>query len=41
MATAAMCSMTFDVTSWADVAAETLRDAQSETPPARLFALWA
>lgn len=41
MTTAAMCSMTFDARSWLYVDAETLRDVQSEAPPARLFALWA
>ena len=41
LATAAMCSLTFDARSWADVKAGNLRDTQSESPPARLFALWA
>lgn len=41
LATAAMCSLTFEVRSWADVAAGKLRDALSEAPPPRLFALWA
>jgi phosphohistidine phosphatase len=41
LTTAAMCSLTFDVRSWADVTAEKLRDAVSEAPPSRLFALWA
>jgi phosphohistidine phosphatase len=41
LATAAMCSLTFDARSWADVRAGNLRDTQSESPPARLFALWA
>jgi len=41
LATAAMCSLTFDVRSWAEVAASKLRDVQSEVPPAGLFALWA
>jgi len=41
LATGAVCSMTFDAGNWVDVAAGTLRDAVSETPPARLFALWA
>ena len=41
LATAAMCSLTFDVRSWAHVAAGKLRDVSSESPPARLFALWA
>jgi phosphohistidine phosphatase len=39
--TAAVCSLTFDVRSWAEVAPGKLLDALSETPPARLFALWA
>ena len=41
LSTAALCSLTFDVKSWADVAAAKLREAVSESPPARLFALWA
>jgi phosphohistidine phosphatase len=41
LSTAAVCSLTFDVRTWTDVAAEKLREALSETPPARLFALWA
>jgi phosphohistidine phosphatase len=41
LATAAVCSLTFDTPSWADVAAEKFRDVLNETPPARLFALWA
>ena len=41
LATAAMCSLTFDTRNWADAKASTLRDARSESPPARLFALWA
>lgn len=41
LATAAMCSLTFDVRSWSDVTAGKLRDVQSEVPPAGLFALWA
>jgi phosphohistidine phosphatase len=41
LGTAAACSFTFDTNSWADVAAATLRDSLSETPPASLFALWA
>jgi hypothetical protein len=36
-----MCSLTFDTRIWADVAAGNLRDVRSESPPARLFALWA
>ena len=41
LTTAAVCSMTFDVRSWTNVTAEKLRDAVSEAPPGRLFALWA
>ena len=41
LATAAMCSPTFDARTWADVKPGNLRDAQSESPPVRLFALWA
>ena len=41
LSTAAVCSLTFDVRSWADIVASKLRDARSEIPPARLFALWA
>jgi phosphohistidine phosphatase len=41
LATAAVCSLTFDARSWDRVEARTLRDSQSETPPVRMFALWA
>jgi phosphohistidine phosphatase len=41
LVTAAICSLTFDTRIWADVAAGNLRDVRSESPPARLFALWA
>jgi phosphohistidine phosphatase len=41
LATAAVCTFTFDSRSWADVEAGNLRDSLSEAPPARLFALWA
>jgi phosphohistidine phosphatase len=41
LATGAVCSLTFDARSWADVDAANLREARSESPPARLFALWA
>jgi phosphohistidine phosphatase len=41
LATAAICSLTFDARIWADVQAGNLRDVRSESPPARLFALWA
>jgi phosphohistidine phosphatase len=40
LATAAMCSLTFDARTWTGVCAKTFREAQSESPPARLFALW-
>jgi phosphohistidine phosphatase len=41
LATAALCSLTFDARSWADVKDANLRDVRSESPPVRLFALWA
>ena len=41
LATAALCSLTFDMRTWADVEAGNLKDVRSESPPARLFALWA
>ena len=41
LATAAICSLTFDTRSWADVKAGNLMEVRSESPPARLFALWA
>jgi len=41
MATAAICSLSFDARIWADVKAANLRDVQSESPPVRFFALWA
>jgi phosphohistidine phosphatase len=41
MTTAGMCSLSFDVRTWADVSADKLRDTLSEAPPARMFALWA
>jgi phosphohistidine phosphatase len=41
LATAAICSLTFDTRTWSDVKAGNLRDVRSESPPARLFALWA
>jgi phosphohistidine phosphatase len=41
LGTAALCSLTFDTRSWADVRAGNLRDVRSESPPARLFSLWA
>ena len=41
LGTASACSFTFDINSWADVAASNLRDSFNEPPPVRLFALWA
>jgi phosphohistidine phosphatase len=41
LATAAVCTFTFDSRSWADVEASNLRDSLSESPPMRMFALWA
>ena len=41
LATAAVCSLTFDSRTWADVRVANLRDSLSESPPTRLFALWA
>jgi phosphohistidine phosphatase len=41
LATAAVCLLTFDTRSWTAVEASTLRDLQCESPPPRLFALWA
>jgi phosphohistidine phosphatase len=41
LATGAVCTLTFDSRSWADVEAGNLRDSLSESPPMRLFALWA
>ena len=41
LATAAVCTLTFDVRSWAHVEPGTLRESQRETPPAGLFGLWA
>ena len=41
LATAAMCSLSFDSRSWSDVKAGNLREVRSESPPVRLFALWA
>lgn len=37
LATAAICSMTFEARLWSAVAASLLRDCRQETPPARLF----
>ena len=41
LATAAVCTLTFDSRTWAAVEPGNLRDSQSESPPTRLFALWA
>ena len=41
LATAAVCSLTFDSRSWADVAVRNLTASLREAPPARMFALWA
>jgi phosphohistidine phosphatase len=41
LATAAICSLTFDARTWTGVCAKTVRQVQSESPPSRLFALWA
>jgi phosphohistidine phosphatase len=41
LSTGAICSLIFDARTWGRVEARTLRDAHSESPPARLFALWA
>jgi len=41
LATAAVCSFTFDTRSWTGIEARNLRDSRSEIPPAPLFALWA
>lgn len=41
LATAAVCSLSFDSRTWADVRSGNLRDSLSESPPTRLFALWA
>ena len=40
-ATASTCSLTFNSRTWTGVSAANLRDVHSETPPSRLFALWA
>ena len=41
MATAAVCSLTFDSRSWANVDARNLTASLREAPPTRMFALWA
>jgi phosphohistidine phosphatase len=41
LATAAVFLLTFDTRTWSGVEASNLRDLQSESPPTRLFALWA
>lgn len=41
LATAAVCSLSFNARSWAQVRADTLKELLNESPPTRLFALWA
>jgi phosphohistidine phosphatase len=41
LGTAAFCSITFDVQQWPDIGAKVLRDSMIETPPSRLFSLFA
>jgi len=41
LATAAVCSLSFDARNWAQIGIGNLRDSLHESPPARLFALWA
>ena len=41
LATAAFCSITFDIHSWPDIGPKVLRDSMIETPPTRLFSLFA
>jgi phosphohistidine phosphatase len=41
LATAALCSMTFDTDQWSAVAPALMRDSLSETPPSGLFSLFA
>lgn len=41
LATAAMCTLSFDTRTWSGIDAGNLLESQSEAPPARLFALWA
>jgi phosphohistidine phosphatase len=41
LGTAAFCSITFDVTQWSAIGPQVLRDSMIETPPTRLFSLFA
>jgi phosphohistidine phosphatase len=41
LATGALCTLTFETPSWAKIEAGNLCEARSESPPVRLFALWA
>lgn len=41
LATASACSLTFNSRTWPAVSAANLKDVHSESPPSRLFALWA
>ena len=41
LATAALCTMTFDTEQWAKVGPKLTRDVVNETPPSRLFSLFA
>lgn len=41
LSTGALCSLTFNVGSWAQVGPDNLLNVLNEVPPPRLFALWA
>ena len=41
LATAAFCSITFDINLWPEIGPKVLRDSMIETPPSRLFSLFA
>ena len=41
LATAAFCSITFDGTAWPQIGPKMVRDSMIETPPTRLFSLFA
>ena len=41
LATAAFCSITFDGTAWPQIGTKVVRDSMIETPPTRLFSLFA
>jgi phosphohistidine phosphatase len=41
LGTAAFCSITFDVQQWPDIGPKVVRDSMIETPPSRLFSLFA